>query len=105
MYRPQAPQPADDRARRLHDELRADYHAIVMAEDGAAAQRASTAFCRKWAKTCAGAVKSLQEAGAELLTMYRYPRSQWKEPPQHQRARTAEPGVSGPREDPRQPAE
>jgi transposase-like protein len=66
--------------RRLHDELRADYHAIVMAEDGAAAQRASTAFCRKWAKTCAGAVKSLQEAGAELLTMYRYLRSQWKSP-------------------------
>jgi transposase-like protein len=33
---------------RRHDELRADYHAIVRAEDGAAAQRASTAFCRKW---------------------------------------------------------
>jgi len=53
--------------RRLHDELRADYHAIVMAEDGAAAQRASMASCRKWAKTYAGAVKSLQEAGAELV--------------------------------------
>jgi transposase-like protein len=64
--------------RRLHDELCADYHAIVMAEDGAAAQRGATAFCRKWAKTCAGTVKSLQEAGAELLTMFRYPRSQWK---------------------------
>ena len=67
--------------RRLHDELRADYHAIVMAEDGAAAQRASMASCRKWAKTYAGAVKSLQEAGAELLTLYRYPRSQWKSLP------------------------
>lgn len=44
----------------------------------AAAHRASTAFCRKWAKTCPGAVKSLEEAGAYLLTMYRYPRSQWK---------------------------
>ena len=64
--------------RRLHDELRADYHAIVMAEDGAAARCAYTAFGRKWTKTCAGAVKSLDEAGAELLTMYRYPRSQWK---------------------------
>ena len=49
-----------------------------MAEDGAAARRAYTAFGRKWAKTCAGAVRSLEEAGAELLTMYRYPRSQWK---------------------------
>jgi putative transposase len=64
--------------KRLHDELRADYHGIVMAEDGAAARRAYTAFCRKWTKTCAGAVKSLEEAGTELLTMYRYPRSQWK---------------------------
>ena len=64
--------------KRLHDELRADYHGIVLAEDGAAARRAYTAFCRKWTKTCAGAVKSLEEAGAELLTMYRYPRSQWK---------------------------
>jgi putative transposase len=63
---------------RLHDERRADYQAIVMAEDGAAARRAYTAFGRKWTKTCAGAVKSLEEAGAELLTMYRYPRSQWK---------------------------
>lgn len=64
--------------KRLHDELRVDYHAIVMAEDGATARRASTAFGRKWTKTCAGAVKSLEEAGAELLTMYRDPRSQWK---------------------------
>src|SRR5262245_40832547 len=64
--------------RRLHDELRDDYHAIVFAEDGVAARRAYTAFGRKWTKTCAGAVKSLEEAGAELLTVYRYPRSQWK---------------------------
>jgi putative transposase len=64
--------------RRLHDELRDDYHAIVMAEDGVAARRAYTAFGRTWMKTCAGAVRSLEEAGAELLTMYRYPRSQWK---------------------------
>lgn len=64
--------------KRLHEELRADYHAIVLAEDGSAARRASTAFLRKWGKTCPGAVKSLEEAGAELLTMYRYPPSQWK---------------------------
>jgi putative transposase len=64
--------------RRLHDELRADYHAIVGAEDGAAARRAYTAFVRKWSKSCPGAVRSLEEAGAELRTLYRYPRSQWK---------------------------
>jgi transposase-like protein len=29
-------------------------------------------------KSCPGAVASLEEAGEELLTVYRYPRSQWK---------------------------
>ena len=64
--------------RRLHDELRDDYHAIVFAEDGAAARRAYLAFVRKWTKGCPGAVTSLEEAGVELLTFFRYPRSQWK---------------------------
>ncbi len=64
--------------RRLHDELRADYHAIVFAEDGAAARRAYRAFVTKWTKGCPGAVASLEDAGPELLTFFRYPRSQWK---------------------------
>jgi putative transposase len=64
--------------RRLHDELRDDYHAIVFAEDGGAARRAYTTFLKKWTKGCPGAVASLEEAGAELLTFFRYPRSQWK---------------------------
>jgi putative transposase len=64
--------------RRLHDELRDDYHAIVFAEDGAAARRAYLAFIKKWTKGCPGAVTSLEEAGAEWLTFFRYPRSQWK---------------------------
>jgi putative transposase len=64
--------------RRLHDELRDDYHAIVFAVDGGAARRAYTAFLKKWSKGCPGAAKSLEEAGAELLTFFRYPQSQWK---------------------------
>lgn len=64
--------------KRLHDELRADYYAIILAEDGAGAHRAFAAFVKKWSKSCPGAVKSLEEAGPELLTFYRYPRSQWK---------------------------
>jgi putative transposase len=64
--------------KRLHDELRADYQAIIGAEDGAAAGRASAAFVKKWSKSCPGVVKSLDEAGDELLTFYRYPSSQWK---------------------------
>jgi putative transposase len=64
--------------RRLHDALRDDYHAIVFAEDGTAARRAYLAFIKQWTKGCPGAVTSLEEAGAELLTFFRYPRSQWK---------------------------
>jgi len=64
--------------RRLHDELRLDYHAIVFAEDGGAARRAYTAFLKKWSQGCPGAAKSLEEAGVELLTFFRYPQSQSK---------------------------
>jgi transposase-like protein len=63
---------------RLHDELRSDYHAIIGAEEGAAARRAYAAFVKKWSKDCPGVVRSLDEAGEELLTFYRYPVSQWK---------------------------
>jgi putative transposase len=49
-----------------------------MCEDGAAARRAYLAFSKTWTKGCPGAVTSLEEAGTELLTFFRYPRSQWK---------------------------
>jgi putative transposase len=61
-----------------HGELKRDYDAIVRAKDLAAAQKAYDAFTRKWSRLCEGAVKSLHEAGPDLLTFYRYPRSQWK---------------------------
>jgi putative transposase len=64
--------------RRLHDALRDDSHAIVFAEDGAAARRAYLAFIKTWTQGCPGAVTSPEEAGAELPTFFRYPRSQWK---------------------------
>jgi transposase-like protein len=35
-------------------------------------------FLSEVGEALGGAVMSLQEAGAELLTRYRYPRSQWK---------------------------
>ena len=61
-----------------HDELKRDYRDIVYAEDLKAAQKAYDAFCAKWTKICPEVVKSLQEAGHDLLTFYRYPKSQWK---------------------------
>ena len=61
-----------------HAELKRDYNAIVRADSLEEAQKAYDAFTRKWKPLCEGAVKSLHEAGTELLTFYRYPRRQWK---------------------------
>ena len=33
---------------------------------------------KKWAKLCAQAVKSLEEAGEELLTFYAFPKAMWR---------------------------
>lgn len=62
----------------VHRELKRDYHAIVMADGLAAARRAYKAFVTKWAPLCPGVVRSLEEAGEELLTYYRFPETQWK---------------------------
>jgi len=60
------------------DEIKADYHRIVYAESEAAARAAYKDFVAKWKKSCPGVVASLDEAGDELLTFYRFPKSQWK---------------------------
>jgi len=61
-----------------HDEIKRDYRDIVYADDLETAQKAYDSFCAKWSKLCAEVVTSLQEAGHDLLTFYRYPESQWK---------------------------
>jgi transposase-like protein len=64
--------------KRLYEEIKADYHAIVYAESEAAARRAWSRFEKKWEKSCPSVVKSLAEAGDDLLTFYGYPPSLWK---------------------------
>jgi transposase-like protein len=61
-----------------HDEIKRDYRDIVYANDLETAQKAYDSFCAKWSKLCPAVVTSLQEAGHDLLTFYRYPKSQWK---------------------------
>ncbi len=60
------------------EEIADDFHRVVDAESEAAARVAWTAFEKKWRPRCPGAVKSLAEGGDELLTFFRYPKSQWK---------------------------
>lgn len=61
-----------------HPELKRDYNAIVYAENLQVAQAAYLAFVRKWNLLSKEVVRSLEEAGDDLLTFYRYPKSQWK---------------------------
>ncbi|MBI4635011.1 MAG: transposase, partial [Candidatus Rokubacteria bacterium] len=43
-----------------------------------AARAAYAAFERTWAKRCPGVVTSLREGGAERLTFFTFPKTQWK---------------------------
>lgn len=64
--------------KRHYDEIKEDYQAIVYADSEAQARRAYARFEKKWGKDCPGAVKSLREAGEDLLTFLKYPKSMWK---------------------------
>lgn len=61
-----------------HAELKRDYAAIVYAESLKMAKAARQAFVRKWKDYSTEVVRSLEEAGDDLLTFYSFPKSQWK---------------------------
>ena len=60
------------------EEVRADYHRITEAESLGAARAAHAAFIAQWSRRAPKVAESLKEAGEELLTFYRFPKSQWK---------------------------
>ena len=60
------------------EEVKSDYHRIVYAESVEQAKQAYREFISKWKKLAPKVVVSLEEAGEELLTYYRFPKSQWK---------------------------
>jgi putative transposase len=57
------------------EEVKQDYHRIIYAEDEATAHREWDRFLSKWRKECAPVAASLEEAGDELLTYFRFPAS------------------------------
>jgi putative transposase len=61
-----------------HEAVREEYHGIVYAETLEVARKAREAFLLKWKKQCPGVTASLEEAGENLLTFYRFPESQWR---------------------------
>jgi putative transposase len=64
--------------KRSLDALRADFHAITEAASLRAAKDAYRRFVRRWQPRSEAAVRSLEEAGDELLTFYAFPASQWR---------------------------
>ncbi len=61
-----------------HAELKRDWDAIVRAHDGLEARQAYRAFVGKWTQLVPAVVRSLEEAGLELLTFYSLPQPMWK---------------------------
>src|SRR5215470_7496400 len=59
-------------------EIRDDFHRIAYATSAETARGAYATFERTWGKRCPGVVASLREGGDELLTFFRFPKTQWK---------------------------
>jgi transposase-like protein len=59
------------------EEIRTDDHEIVYAETLGAARQAYRAFLSTWRARAPQGVESLEEAGEDLLTCSRFPKSQW----------------------------
>ncbi len=56
--------------------VREEYNGTIYAANRAAAERARESFLAKWRKLSPSVAASLEEAGEELLTFYRFPASQ-----------------------------
>lgn len=62
----------------LQAEVKADYDAIINADDIATAKANYGAFVRKWSRKAESVARSIEEAGMDLLTFMRFPKEQWR---------------------------
>jgi len=63
---------------RLREELTEDYRRMIYGETVTTVDQERTRFTKKWQLRCPAVVESLKEAGDDLFTFLRFPRSQWK---------------------------
>lgn len=63
---------------RLREELAEDYRRMIYAETRALVDQARGRFAKKWRLRCPAVVECLDEAGDDLFTFLRFPKSQWK---------------------------
>jgi transposase-like protein len=62
----------------VYPQVKEDYDRIIEAKDLAEARAAYQSFVRKWSRELPSVVKSLEEAGEELLSFYKFPCEQWR---------------------------
>ena len=62
----------------LQAEVKADYDAIINADDVASAKTNYACFMRKWSRKADSVARSLDEAGMDLLTFMSFPKAQWR---------------------------
>ena len=62
---------------RLYEEVKSDYHDIVYAQDIEQARRSYRSFINKYKDRLPDVANSLEEAGEELMTFYKFPQEQW----------------------------
>ena len=63
---------------RLREELAEDYRRLIYAETRTLVEQARTRFATKWRLRCPAVVECLEEAGDDLFTFLRFPKTQWK---------------------------
>ena len=65
-------------SKKLHEELTADYSAMIYADTPALVLARRQAFLRKWRLRCPEVARSLEEVGERQFTFLRYPPAQWR---------------------------
>jgi putative transposase len=63
---------------RLREELAEEYRRMIYAETRTLVDQACTRFVKKWRLRCPAVVECLEEAGDDLFTFLRFPKTQWK---------------------------
>jgi putative transposase len=63
---------------RLREELAEEYRRMIYAESRTLVDQARTRFVKKWRLRCPAVVECLEEAGDDLFTFLRFPKTQWK---------------------------
>lgn len=63
---------------RMQEELAEDYRQMIYADNRQAVEQQRQRFVKKWKLLCPPVIDSFNEAGDQLFTFTKFPRSQWK---------------------------